>query len=336
MKKRIFNHWLSYVFPLAVSVILGLAIFFDDGNTIPVSINIGIVIITAILSYGSVEWVVFKTEFNDRIKLNAEIGLILNEFNEANVLSENLINVFRNDLAFDRNIKINNAHKPFHLFLSELKYKYYLSSYFKYVSDLNSPAIKGIPRHFFEKYEQSNGEKYSVWMWLIERSNSYRSIQVLNNETSQIYLDNEERQTIETNYLKTQYECKSANLNSIKKLFVIKDEWLSTDGKSINEPNVEKYLAVWKNQLSGMSKTSRKKLQIKFIRISEAKGATNNQEHVDDIGIFDSILGVQSPIETGEYLINDNTDISFYFDKKMVDNKKATFETIFQKANSLI
>lgn len=336
MKKKIFNHWLSYAFPLAVSFALGLAAIFDEGNTIPFSINLGIIIVIALLSYGSVEWVVFKVEFNDRIKLNAEIGLILNEFNEASVLGENLINAFRDDLAFDRNIKINNAHKPFHLFLSELKYKYYLSSYFKYVSDFNSPAVKGIPRHFFEKYIQSNGEPYSVWMWLIERSNVYRSIQVLNSNTSQIYLDNKERQEIETNYLKTQYECKEASLNSIKKLFVIKDEWLSPDGKTIIEPNVAKYIDVWRNKLSGMSKVSRKNLQIKFIKMFDAKGCTNNLEHVDDIGIFDSILGVQSPIETGEFLINDKTDISFYFDKNMVDKKKATFETIFQNANSLI
>jgi hypothetical protein len=332
MKKVIYSKYFKIFFLLISEIILGTLLKIDHNLS---WIGIAVVLLFwGVLSHMFIEWLKFEEDFKELKESKSYTERLLNEFAESNFLMNSMARSVKSDLEFDKHVKLKTEHKPFQLFISALKYEYYLSSYFKYNLDANSPAITNIPRYYFESYTKQNGEKYSVWMWLIEKSKTYQSIQILNNDTSEIYLDNKERLEIETNYLKTQYQCKNAKLSTIKKLFVIKDEWMDADGKIITEANITSYLDVWKIRLKSMTKTSKKNLQVKYIKMSLAKGSLNNG-YIDDIGIFDSILGIQSPIKTENSLIDDKSDISFYFDKEFVESNKEKFETVFATANPL-
>lgn len=332
-KRIIISDHFQILFLIITELLLAALLKIDHSLTV---IGISVVMIFwAALSHIFVKWLKFEHEFKELKESKSQTEMLLNEFAESNHLMSRIANTAKLDLKFDKNIKLNSEHKPFQLFLSALKYEYYLSSYFKYNQDENSPAITKIPRFYFEDYRRPDGEKHSIWMWLIEKSQRYKSIQVLNNDTSEIYLKNKERLETETNYLKNQFENPNAKLVSIQKLFVIKSEWLSQDGKTVINQDVITYLEVWKTRLSGMSKEKKKNLQVRFIKLSEAKGALNNSDYVDDIGIFDNILGIQKPEKTNSNLIDDSTDISFYFERSKVNNFKTKFDTIFNKAVTL-
>lgn len=334
LKKIVTSNYFEFIF-LGISELVLAALLKHDQRLELTDISV-VMAFWLVIAHLFVKWLKFEHEFKELKESKSQTEKLLNEFAESNHLMVRISNSIRSDLEFDNNVKLKNEHKPFHLFLSALKYEYYLSSYFKYSQDGNSPAITKIPRFYFEDYRKQNGEKHSIWMWLIEKSKSYQSIQVLNNDTSEIYLSNIERLTTETNYLKTQYENPNSKLNSIMKLFVIKDEWISTDGIEIINTEVTKYLDVWKHKLSKMSEESKKNLRVNYMKISDAKGSFTNRECVEDIGIFDNILGVQTPVKTEGSLINDKLDISFYFEEQYVNGYKTKFETIFKNATPLI
>lgn len=334
LKKIISKKSFSVWFLIITELILAYLLDTDHALT---TIGISVVMVFwAILSHIFIKWLKFEDEFNELKQSKSQTEKLLNEFAESNRLMQRIANSAKSDLEFDKYIKLRNEHKPFQLLISDLKYEYFLTSYFRYNQDINCPAVTNIPRHYFEDFIKSNGEKQSIWMWLIERSSSYQSIQVLNNETKNIYIDNISRLENETNYLHTQFDTKKAKLKSFKKLFVIKNDWMSTEGTVITDKEIIEYLDVWKNKLSEFTKNKRKKFIIKYIQLSKAKGALDNCDYVEDIGVFDNILGIQKPVDTKNALINDGTDISFYFEKEKVDNYKAKFETIFSKAHSLV
>ncbi len=221
-------------------------------------------------------------------------------------------------MEFDKNLKKNKESLAFHLFLSKLKYSDYLPSHFIY--DVNSKFIKRIPSHYFQT---------SVWKHLVEESKIYLSLQILNNETDKVYLYNTRRRKSEINQLFTQLQLpkKDSKLSIFRKLFVIQDDWLNVDNKKIIDKNVKEYLLIWHKKFK---KINRKKVMLKVINSSQAIGVIDNKQ-LDDIGIFDDILGLQTPEHNGINTFRTNdVHFDFSFDIKLVNQYKNNFNSVFK------
>jgi len=326
MNKKIFSHWLSWSFPLAIAIILGLTLFFDTkAEHVPVSINLAIIILSILLSYVAIEWAIFKIEFNDKLKSTNDIGSILNEFAEANMMMDNLMHSVKHDLVFDKKIKMDKEHLDFHLFVSKIKYQKFLSSHFVYQTD--KKIIQKIPKYYFED---------SIWKKLVHDSECYSSLQLLNNANTEFYLKDTTRRNLEITFLNTKLSQskKESKLHEFHKLFILNDEWVNINEKVILDENIKTYLMHWLDKFKSLGKNDGK-AELKVIKSSDAEGAIDGKP-LKDIGIFDNILGIQSVYSNTESDFNTNSlRFDFSLDLKEVKDYKKDYDTIFKRAINL-
>lgn len=326
MSKKIFSHWLSWSFPLAIAIILGLTLFFDKkAESVPISINLAIIILSILLSYIAIEWAIFKSEFNDKIKSTNDIGSILNEFAEANMMMDNLMESVKHDLVFDKKIKMDKQHLDFHLFLSKIKYRKFLSSHFVYEAD--KKVIQKIPKYYFED---------SIWKKLVNDSECYSSLQLLNNINTDFYIKDTERRNLEITFLTTKLSQskKGSTLQAFHKLFILNDSWVDINNKVILDENVKVYLKHWLEKFNSLGKADGK-AELKVIKSSDAQGAIDGKPLLD-IGIFGNILGIQSVFSNTENDFNTNSlRFDFSLDLTEVKEYKKDYDTIFKRAINL-
>jgi len=323
MKKEIFSHWLSWLFPLIISTILCLSLFLDSkAINIPTSVSVSILILSALLSYVAVEWGHFIIKFNDKIRSTNHISSILTEFAEANMIFDNLLSSVRCDLDFDKQIKFDKKHLDFHLFLSKIKYQKYLSSHFIFQSD--KKIIQKIPKYYFED---------SIWKRLVGESKCYSSLQLLDEKSTDLYIKDTDRRDLEITFLisKLSQQNKDSKLRSFNKLFILKDDFVDTRTKKISDNNVRNYLQHWLSRFNVLQSTDGK-AQLKVAKFSEAQGAINGNR-LQDIGIFDNILGIQSVYSNAESDFNTNA-LRFDFSLDCADVKvcKNDYDAIFKRA----
>lgn len=326
MNKEVFSHWLSWLFPLSIATGLGLTLFLDGKATsIPNSVNICIIVLSALLSYVAIEWAYFIIKFNDKMKSTNKIALLLAEFAEANMMLDNLMQSVRCDLDFDKKIKSDKEHLDFHLFLSKIKYQKYLSSHFVFKSD--EKIIQKIPKYYFED---------SIWKKLVSDSECYSSLQLLDSQHTGFYLDDTDRRDLEINFIisKLSQRKEGSKLRSFKKLFILDDKFVDVKNKKINNVNLQNYLQNWLDRFDVL-KSSDGNAQLKIIKISEAQGAIS-AKHLQDIGIFDNILGIQKVYSNIESDFNDNAlRFDFSLDVSAVRGCKNDYDSIFSRAINL-
>ncbi len=323
MCKKILIRIVPVVFAIIVDIIVHTLLHKNQQLTTPSMIVV--LFFCAILAYMFSEWVIFKIEwegfkkdFNDYKMSRSYTGNILNEFAESNFLMNKISNSVKKDLQFDKTMKKDKQHLDFHLFLSKLKYNEFLPSHFIYSA--GNRLISRVPTHYFEK---------TVWRKLVELSEKYLSIQILNCSTEKIYIENEARLVSETNFLEFQLgkTKKNAKLNSFQKLFVIEDQWIDMTTNELKNESIRKYLTWWYNKFCNS-----KKAKLKIIMSSQALGIING-ENLDDIGIFGNILGIQSVIHnTDESFKADNVRINFYFNQTDVEKYRNDFKDIFKRS----
>ena len=74
---------------------------------------------------------------------------------------------------------------------------------------------------------------------------------------------------------------------------------------------------------------------IKVIKKSYANGLIDTGYHLNDIGIFGEVYGIQSlnDSSTGEFF-TDNLKIDFYFDEEKTKIQKKAFDDLFRNSKS--
>lgn len=264
------------------------------------------------------EWDKYKKEFTEYKTSRSETGAILNQFEESNFILRKIANSSLPDLEFDKNLKKSKDYLAFHLYLSKIKYEKYLSSHFQY--DVDSKFIRKVPIYYFQK---------SVWNKLIESSKIYLSLQILDSSTNEVYVRNDIRRDSEIVYLFNQLQLPrtKSRLSNFRKLFVVQDDWIDINNKNILNNDLKEYLTIWNNKFKDIKS---KKAIIKVINKSQAIGAINGKQ-LDDIGIFDNILGIQThnPNGINSFRAN-NVHFDFSFDIQLVKRYKNNFGGIFK------
>ena len=329
MKWLLSIHFASVIF----SILIGFAVDKHLEKDYDLS-DIGqlvICVFCGFIAYLFAEWIIFKFDWQkykkeiEKLKFTRCLtGDILNEFAESNFLMERMSSSIKQDLLFDKIIKNDKKQWDFHLFLSELKYHDYLPSHFIYSAD--DKLIKKVPTYYFQTF---------VWRRLVEMSNIYQSIQILEPDTESVYIKNTNRLNAETNFLQVQLRnaTKTHRLKTFEKIFVIEDEWVDLNNRNIKIQSIRDYLITWHKKFSIFYKSGKAKLKI--IRTSEARGIINNGK-LDDIGIFGDILGIQSVVNNTENnFCVDNVRIDFYFDIPTVNKYKNEFVSISNRSKPL-
>lgn len=310
----------SILFPICSDIIIGFALHYDH-HLKPVELAV-VLCFWTLLSHIFCEWIEFIKEFKELKKFKSFTESILNEFAESNYLVTKIAGTIQQDLKFDKYIKTQNKkHLDFHMFLSEVKLNQFLSSHFIY--SIENKEIRRIPAHYFI---------HGIWKELVNTSDSYHSLQLLNKKTIDVYINNEFRQNEEINRLHANLtqNRKISKLEEFQKLFVLDNDWIDLSTKDISEPRVKAYLEKW-NAKFGQST----KAKLRLTRTQDAEGAIHSGP-LEDIGIFDGILGIQSVVDNQErYFSADNIKIDFYFDNERVTKYRADFDSIFESASDI-
>lgn len=315
MNNKYVSHWLSWVVPLGAGFATGAPLIIWEKD-LSKGTSVSLSVLIALLMYIITEWGFFKDKLEKKLEVSNDIGSILNEFAEANLLIHKMKNTVESDLKFDNQIKKDKKHLEFHLYLSKLKYDEFFSSHF--VFSPNKRAIQKIPRYYFER---------DIWRKLVGISDCYYSLQLLDYVTKDFYLKDKARLKLELTFLTKNLVSSDFKLQIFHKLFVLNDEVVDIQKKTFVDKDVEEYLKDWHDKFNDSAK-----VHLKIIRSSDAQGALDGKL-LNDLGIFGNILGIQS------VCFNKETDFTanglrfdFYFDMSEVEACKKNFNAIFNMA----
>ncbi len=240
----------------------------------------------------------------------------LEKFTEFKFLRKQFETILLKDLLLDKEIKKNKIDAP-HLFFLKIKFSEYYSNFFHYDNDCR--AILDVPIYYFEN---------KIWPHLIENSNNYYSVQRLTDDQAEYYIKNEDRLNRELNLL----DLTIINTQSqFKKIFVLEDAMFENNNNNkIKDSNHKTYLQRWLYQFPESSP-----FQIKIAKKSVMDGLISEHKEVPDIGIFDSIFGIQQPRERMGKFCDDKIQIDFYFDAQRTLKEKNNFDIYFEKGIKL-
>ncbi|MBV5328836.1 MAG: hypothetical protein JZU65_14585, partial [Chlorobium sp.] len=264
----------------------------------------------------------FINNFNDKMKSISNTFLLMNEYAEAGMMLDSVLGTIKDDLKFDKIIKLDKSHLDFHLFLSKIKYQKYLASHF--VFEPKRKEIQRIPKYYFES---------AIWKRLVAESKCYSSLQLLDDPNSSLYLQDTDRRDLEITYLinKLSQKTSGSKLKIFNKLFILKNDMLDVKKKKILNQDVYDFLTPWKERFDELKITDGKVL-LKIVKFSDAQGAIGGN-NLRDIGIFDNILGIQSITASDDSEFSGNTMIfDFSLDEAEVKNCQNDYNAIFKRA----
>lgn len=227
----------NYKLFLISSIIISLVISFVLMNSGDISSSGAVILgIFQIVAYNTL-WLVVENYFRvkdiNKLTLNNEktINNIKKELDalktsedrnntaieNVNILLRTFFNNIEEDLKFHYSMQHNLTNVDnFYSYISKLKLQNYFAEYF--IFDNDSKIIKDIPTAYFEK---------NIWEKFVRESKFYYSIQsmTIEDEQSQIYLKNTNRQNKEINILFSILDSTHHPNNDIKKIFIVDDDF---------------------------------------------------------------------------------------------------------------
>ena len=236
---------------------------------------------------------------------------------------------------------IDKHQQSFFEYLLIIKFRYLLEECFTIPSDDKEKVVKNIPGFYF----QNDDKSYSVWDFLVSKSENYRSFQVLSKDTVPFYDIKRTDDEIKTNTgrlklnMKTFKKIIAVEKNIFKDCCIIKDK---IDENSINQCfeictnkanckislNVVTHMKKWIDFSKSNKKKSIVKINCIFLEDIKTKFENNKEK---DFGIFDNILGIQNKIDATNSPIGDNMRCDFYFDANKIAEYISIFDDVLKK-----
>jgi len=333
MNKKVAYGFFTFVCPVIVGFTISKILLDDPASkNIPASVSYLIGILFSFLSHFLSVWIYLVIDFNDfkedfslKIKSITTIGSIIENFAEANMMFDNLFKSVKSDLDFDKNIKLKKNELEFHLYLSRIKYQDYLSSH--YIFHADKPKIQKIPKNYFEN---------PIWIKLVDGFKRYLSIQIIDKETKELYLNDTTRRDWEITRLYTKIE--QGTLEVFNKLFIVQDDYISANNEQIIDKDLFDYLFCWLQRFE-----KRSNAQLKIIKFSNANGSIG-YDNIEDMGIYDKILAIQkiddpvmNSVERKQYGLKNERTFTFEFnlDSSVTTDYETNFNALFSQAINL-